>query len=462
MNDLLTFFRNRQSDGGKEQRIRIELKDSLHFLLFYTKQLLDDGFYQEKLSTGNPAIYTAFKANLRESMRQSGGGLLVEENRSDGRLIVEISKVGEENVGGFEPPQTIFCIEYGGELRSYPFTNISLRLPLARDAHLIIPVDTEAEAHFRSFRENYSSWFPADFETNMLHILRRPSLDLRIERLERIISERAGLTENGTAAFNGDMQSPFTLTSWISLGFVVVLLVLSYAYPHLWLALTPTIAAHSHSETQQDSHSGQPLGQSSFSEQAADAKASTPLSSSNVETATAKALNENSDQSKKTAKSNSDLQNAIFALVTKLKSKSATDNRFKTILSPYFTQEDIVELNVENAAALSVERSFFWGIIKLQALLANAEAKSHLSTESWNKIANKFDELYSNKDISLTSDANITCWPQSPTNIDFQDDELKKNFEQVFNAKICVATAPEKALEQIKQLTARLDKIKQK
>ena len=462
MNDLLTFFRNRQQERGKEWRMKIGLKEGVGFLLFYSNLCLEEDFYQEKLDTADPNLYKNFCFNLNSSIRRNGGGLLIEEKRANDCLLVEINIINSEETGLYDPPQTAFCIEYGSELYEKNLIDGTLRLPLAKDAHIILPVNAEAETHFRSFRQDYSQWFPPDFETNMLLTLRRPSLDLRIARLERIITERAGLTENGTAAFNGDMQSPFTLASWISLGFVIVLLVLSYAYPHLWLALTPTIAAHSHSETQQDSHSGQPLGQSSFSEQAADAKASTPLSSSNVETATAKALNENSDQSKKTAKSNSDLQNAIFALVTKLKSKSATDNRFKTILSPYFTQEDIVELNVENAAALSVERSFFWGIIKLQALLANAEAKSHLSTESWNKIANKFDELYSNKDISLTSDANITCWPQSPTNIDFQDDELKKNFEQVFNAKICVATAPEKALEQIKQLTARLDKIKPK
>ena len=214
---------------------------------------------------------------------------------------------------------------------------------------------------------------------------------------------------------------------------------------------------------QQESHGNKPSGQSSFTEQAADAKVSAPsISSSSVETATTKILNENSDQSKTMAKSGPDLQNAIIALITKLKSKSETDSRLQAILDRYFIQVDLSEPNADNITNLLNSKSFLWGIIKLQALFTNAEAKNHLSMDSWNKIANKFDELYSSKDISLTSYDNVTCWPQSPTNINFQDDELKKNFEQVFNAKICVQTAPEKALEQIKQLTARLDKIKQK
>ena len=347
MNDLLTFFRNRQQERGKEWRMKIGLKEGVGFLLFYSNLCLEEDFYQEKLDTADPNLYKNFCFNLNSSIRRNGGGLLIEEKRANDCLLVEINIINSEETGLYDPPQTAFCIEYGSELYEKNLIDGTLRLPLAKDAHIILPVNAEAETHFRSFRQDYSQWFPPDFETNMLLTLRRPSLDLRIARLERIITERAGLTENGTAAFNGDMQSPFTLASWISLGFVIVLLVLSYAYPHLWLALTPTIAAHSHSETQQDSHSGQPLGQSSFSEQAISAKPLAP-SSSTVDNTIPKAPTENSDQTIAATKSMSDLQNAIFALVTKLKAKSETDSRLQAILNRYFNQVDLSEPNADN------------------------------------------------------------------------------------------------------------------
>jgi len=68
--------------------------------------------------------------------------------------------------------------------------------------------DEDAEKHFKSFRENYSTWFPADFEPIMLNLLRQPGLDLRVARLEEKLEEKANEKPVPVVAASDDVGIP--------------------------------------------------------------------------------------------------------------------------------------------------------------------------------------------------------------------------------------------------------------
>ena len=451
MNDLLTFFRNRQQDCGKEWRIKIELQEGVCFLLFYSKKDLDENFYIEKINAKNQAIYTAFKANLRNSMRESGGGLLVEEKPACDSLDVVISILGAGDY--FDPPKAIYYIEYGGYLYERAFTEDALRLPLAKDAHIILPVDAVAECHFRSFREHYSSWFPTDFETNMLNLLRRPSLDLRIERLERIITERDSLTGNDTAAFN----PPFSNASWGGVILVVAILLSSILYPYI---KTKKIENNQNASTvseQQENHTGIEANQASGVEQA---------SGINVPT-----LPPKTDQGLgNVANVDMDLQNAIKGLLNKLKSKRDTGNPLRKIESNYFKNIDIGQLNAETAKAILSDKNFLWGVIKLHAIIAAKEAGTSLSSDKFldssKELTNTveiFSELYNNNAYPSKSDIDFPCWLDFITHQIDNTGKLKQKFIDknpwLLSPTSCTLITPDQVPKQIEKLTSRLSKL---
>jgi len=208
MCDLLTFFRNRKQDGGREWRI----EDGDVQLYFHSRTYLEGSAYLRELPPG--VSFATYRAQIAEAIGQAGGGLLVEAKPAYEGWSLDITPVTAAEGEAYRPPPTVFSIEQGGELGEIPLKpEASTRLSLPAHAHLIVPVDLDAEEHFRSFRVHFSSWFPQDFESSMLNLLKRPSLDLRLERLERAYERQAA---QGPAGFSlGKLLEGGGQTHWV-------------------------------------------------------------------------------------------------------------------------------------------------------------------------------------------------------------------------------------------------------
>lgn len=215
MNEIITFFRNFEQDQGMTCRLTVELPDSVYSLLIYSgsscqkPELLSDQKFNDMES------YQAYKLKVIESIGHSNGGLVVEVKDENEQLGIKIQGISAAETEAWLPPQHVFYLQPGYRLAEQPFDGKELYLQLHKDSHIILPVDEDAEKHFKSFRENYSTWFPADFEPIMLNLLRQPGLDLRVahleEKLEEKVSEKSvpvAVASNNVGISKRDSQPP--------------------------------------------------------------------------------------------------------------------------------------------------------------------------------------------------------------------------------------------------------------
>ena len=186
--DLMTFFRNRTLDRGRSWRMKVVRPDGDAWLAIYSTQYLDKPAYLTEFPRDKLGGYPHYMARLAKAIGDGGGGLLVESSELDGQRYVDIRKIRPAEAGAYRPPSAVFHFDYGGP-EECPFPGDRLSLVVARSAHVILPVDEEAELKFRAFREHFAAWFPADYESLMMETLRNPSLGLRVDRLERMLEE---------------------------------------------------------------------------------------------------------------------------------------------------------------------------------------------------------------------------------------------------------------------------------
>lgn len=459
MNDSLTFFRDRSLGQGKEWRIHLRYGKGAGLLVFYSCHPVQASFYAETLSATDPSAHAAHKAKLRESIRQSGGGLLVEMRLGEGHKQVEVNKVGQ--AGRYEPPQTVFYIEYGGDLQECPFIGDGAVLSLAQDAHLILPVDAEAESRFRSFREQYSSWFPADFETSLFNLLRRPSLDLRIDRLERILAVTDGQEDAG-GRIDPAAGQPLSTLSWLGYGILGLCLLSSLAYPYFQGETGPVPA------------SIQPEDSTSLA--AADTKATDAPSEAEKSPAAPPSTvpGQELPGNGQMDGSAQGLAGAVGALLDSLQANAALDGRLLKIDSQYFRQGGKPP-DEAAADALLADKTFLWGLLKLHLLVAALESKLALSSgkfldsvQEWGATAKAYGEVY--KAGAFKADAELPCWLEfllsqiEPAG--GKPGKLRPKFVEaappLFNAKTCAPVTTRQAPAHIARLAARLDGLKAK
>jgi hypothetical protein len=187
--DEVTFFRKRDHAPLRQVAVRVGgRKCSMHL---HPADRLPRRLVKPDQAYPNATAYRAFKGALLDAMFRAGGGLLVEipenEDKHD-NLDVFIETVATDDSGAYTQPKALFCIYPGGDLYEHSLMEPATRLSLPPDSHLILPVDAYAEERFRSFLANYVAWFPPDFQTSIMSLLRSPSmynLEQRMQRVER-------------------------------------------------------------------------------------------------------------------------------------------------------------------------------------------------------------------------------------------------------------------------------------
>jgi hypothetical protein len=114
-----------------------------------------------------------------------GGGLLICARPHDDAVKVQLWRVKAPD---YSPPKRMLRLTPCGDAL---FENITDSCDLQLGEHLLLPVSKDAEARLHALREHLKG-LPSDLESSVLNIIRRPSLEWRIERIERALSMPAG------------------------------------------------------------------------------------------------------------------------------------------------------------------------------------------------------------------------------------------------------------------------------
>lgn len=179
--DLLTFF---SAPGSADETIRaltVELGDYPEIeILIYGRERVDLSQTAQQTVTTDEE-YKSLIRSLKAALSR-GGGLLAELQPHNGFTRVALTLIQAQ---GFKPPRQMLRINSSSpakfeEMQESPDD-------IALGDHLVIPVSADAENRLQAFYEQLKG-FPADLESSILNVIRRPSLEWRIERIERSLS----------------------------------------------------------------------------------------------------------------------------------------------------------------------------------------------------------------------------------------------------------------------------------
>jgi hypothetical protein len=197
LRDLVTFF----CPQGKVNHQSVLTDGSLA----YTRHALDA-----------KALQTPGTANLGDVVRGRGGGVLAWT--TNGKLHVQFYPPG-----GAQPPRQVLVISRGGH-EAQAITDGMLSLDLERGQHVVVPVDTDAEARLGQL-VGALQFLPDDTVNQLLTVIRRPAIELRLGDIE----DRLSAVEGGGRPKPSTSALPTLLRDWRTLVILAVVVVASIA-----------------------------------------------------------------------------------------------------------------------------------------------------------------------------------------------------------------------------------------
>jgi hypothetical protein len=177
--DLLTFFQPEES-SGTASTFSVQASDGPEIEVWV--------FAREKVNLARFANSTVSSDEERKNLHQeiqgalqAGGGLLVYARPHNEVVKVQLFRV---EIPGYVPPKRMLRLSLSGDAQ---FETITGNADLEVGDHLLIPVSRDAEARLNALRDDLKG-LPSDLESSVLNVIRRPSLEWRIERIERALS----------------------------------------------------------------------------------------------------------------------------------------------------------------------------------------------------------------------------------------------------------------------------------
>ncbi len=191
MRSVVTFFRSRERDPGKTYRLTVARGGELLLLEVYTAKPIRSSLLNDDRSYKNHNKYNDFFRDLEQKVGEVGGCIVVTGTAAGGQAI----RIIANQSSGYIPPRHVMLLDSGREPKSLEYQDRKINL-LPR-SHLVLPVHEAAENKLNSFVGDLS-WFSKDLESLVLNGIRRPSLDVRVERLEEdVFPQEAASSEPG-------------------------------------------------------------------------------------------------------------------------------------------------------------------------------------------------------------------------------------------------------------------------
>jgi hypothetical protein len=177
--DLLTFFHPGGS-AGRDSTFSVQTGDSaIEIWVFDRSGELDLSRFAAA-SAANDEEFKKLVSEIQGLLQPRGGIFFYAWNHND----VVRTRMYRTEAPGYALSRRMLRLSPSGDAR---FEDITGSADLAMGDHLIVPVSAEAEERLQSFCKELKG-FPSDLETSILNIIRRPSLEWRIERIERTLS----------------------------------------------------------------------------------------------------------------------------------------------------------------------------------------------------------------------------------------------------------------------------------
>jgi len=178
MNDVTTFFRDRQKDAGETYQLTLEGWRGTHHVSVYSQRSIPSQTLQDKNVATQQDYETAVK-DLRKAMTAGGGGGLIvianDEKRSRTFSVLRVNaKSAAQGFFALSPGRPAAFVRVDGNGGDYK---------LAEGSHALVPVSEEAQERLQDFVGSLS-WLSPDIESLVVNAIRRPSLDRRLDRVE--------------------------------------------------------------------------------------------------------------------------------------------------------------------------------------------------------------------------------------------------------------------------------------
>jgi hypothetical protein len=172
IHDLLTFFQS-EPTAGQTSTFPIQIADDPLEVWVFSRENVD-------LTRVAHENYDSLIKNLLAAI-QPGGGLVVVGQPHNDVILLHIYGVEGRDL---PVPEHMLSLS---PFRDPQFQEIKGEATLKPGDHLVIPVSATAEAKLIALYNDLKG-LPSDLSATILNVLRRPSLEWRIDRLERALS----------------------------------------------------------------------------------------------------------------------------------------------------------------------------------------------------------------------------------------------------------------------------------
>ncbi len=207
MRNPLTLFHRRDADEVFVRRLDFPGSEPAdrRALLVYSREPLKETLL-DLSEVGDPAALAQRVTQLRGALTHGGGILAVIEYSELGSHVMIYVEGASQS---FPPPEEIVFLRPGVPPSSQrlPARKIDLRV----GEHLILPIDDEAEKKLGALLDHLG-WLPPDLEATMQNMLRRPSFEGRIERVEELLE---GARNNDRASLGERLAGPVPLWAFL-------------------------------------------------------------------------------------------------------------------------------------------------------------------------------------------------------------------------------------------------------
>jgi hypothetical protein len=177
--DLLTFFQPEESSGTASTfSVGFSNGPAIEVWLF-TREKADLSRFA-KAAVSSDDEWKNLDREIQTAL-QPGGGLLVYAQPYNGGVKVQLLR---REAPGYTPPKRMLHLNLSGNAQ---LEDIKSVVDLEIGDHLVLPVNDEAERRLTALRDNLKG-LPPDLESSVLNIIRRPSLEWRLDRIERTLS----------------------------------------------------------------------------------------------------------------------------------------------------------------------------------------------------------------------------------------------------------------------------------
>jgi hypothetical protein len=175
MSEIATFFRHRDDDPGETFHFDLPEKATPYQISVYCRKKMPGKLFKIEEA---PETWDAAREKLVRAVQGRGGGIIVTIAGDGPSRTLSVTTADSKNASSAS--RFVLLSPVAGAT----FENTGKTYKVSAASHVIVPVDGDAEQRLERFIEQLP-WFSRDFETLVLNAIRKPSLDVRLNRVEK-------------------------------------------------------------------------------------------------------------------------------------------------------------------------------------------------------------------------------------------------------------------------------------